>query len=260
MVLQKINFKIYHLVIESLTIFSSCNSSHRTIAAILILTSSNLVAFISFDRCLHLVKLNNYKMTCKRLFVGILCSWLPPLLTPTLRLLKDRELLYSVAFNVELFGSLIVVMFFYLVIVLSLRRHAHQHSSLVQQSYVNNQKRATRTVAVILLFYILMNLPITVNRALVIVGGMSEDFVAKSYVIGSVLFVNSSVVNPLVYCLQTPSLRRKFLALFVCGNVRNDRPHHDTTFTVTPSDPVPPSPSLSNTVRPVNISSSETNF
>jgi len=210
----------------------------RTIAAILILTSSNIVGFISFDRCLHLLKLSNYKLSPPKLYGGILCCWLIPALTPVLRFIHDdKEYAYSIAFNVELFGSLFIIFVFYFIIMMSLRRYARNHSSLVQQSYMENQKRATRTVAIILLFYILMNLPITVNRVFVIVGGMENDVLAKSYVIGSIFFVNSSVVNPVVYCLQTPLLRRKFVELFVRYE-KNSRPHHDTTFTLTPGDSV----------------------
>ena len=169
-------------------------------STILVIGSANTTAAISVDRCLHIVKLSNYQMSKKITFTIIGTCWMIPILTSIVRLLPNGKVIYRMTVNIELTCILAINICFYGVIVFVLNRYTKQHSNELSNCYVQNQRRAARTVVAIVTVFILMNLPLVINFYLYISKQYSVNFIAKSYVFGDYFAVSNSVVNPLIYC------------------------------------------------------------
>ena len=104
----------------------------------------------------------------------------------------------------------------------ALNRYTKQHSNELSNCYVQNQRRAARTVVAIVTVFILMNLPLVINFYLYISKQYSVNFIARSYVFGDYFAVSNSVVNPLIYCYHTPSLRKHILELLRVKEIRRE--------------------------------------
>ena len=85
---------------------------------------------------------------------------------------------------------------------------------MLNREYLENQRRAARTVVLLITVYVLMNFPMLLSSYIGIAGGYPIVTVAKSVIFG-VLFADlNAAVNPLVYYYRTPQLREHIKKLF----------------------------------------------
>jgi len=182
--------------------------------------TSITMAFISYDRYLHIRRLQHYKMSKKFLCMGLIICWFAPIAISSLYLPVvhfKRFAVYveivSMVFSLTILAAIIIP---YGGILVVLRRHTNLLSGdlAARIAFTENQRRAGRTVAIIVTVYLLMNGPAIINE--VIMYSYELDMIC-----GFLVMANSSV-NPIIYFYQTPTLKKHAL-ICLGGNGRPGR-------------------------------------
>ena len=70
------------------------------------------------------------------------------------------------------------------------------------------ERKAVKTVFVILTVFVLTVIPVIIHNALNVSQAMDEEKLAKSYIIGMMLCVANSAINPVIYYFRTPYLKK----------------------------------------------------
>ena len=173
--------------------------------------STLTMAFISYDRYLHIRNLKNYKMNRRLLYGGLTLCWLAPIAISSLYLPNvhfKKSMIYveviSTAFSVLTLAAIIVP---YGGVLLVLRRQTSAASSghITKMLSTENQRKASRTVAIIVTVYLVMNGPAIINEVLLY--SYHLDMVC------AFLVMANSSVNPIIYFYQTPSLKKHAMML-----------------------------------------------
>ena len=186
----------------------------RYISTVLIGASTFNLGLISCDRCLHLIKLQDYKLEKKVLYPAIAFCWVVPILLPFLRKIGKTEHVYSV--TLITIGTIIltIIVVSYLGVIISLKAYAKRYSKRMRQTAILNEKRAGNTVVIIITLYIIMIVPVFLHFGLKSTKSFDKYFLAKSYNIGMILAIANSSINPMVYCYRTRPLRNCVHKLF----------------------------------------------
>ena len=207
----------------------------RYLSTALIGASTFTLGFISYDRCLHLVKLRKYKLEAKYLYPVLAICWLVPILLPFLRKINDSEQVYSATILTIGILVLVTVVVSYVGVIVSLRRFSNQCGSDIQQSSAENEKRASITVIIIITLYIFMLFPVFIHHGLNSSKLFDKYFIAKTYNITMLLAVANSSINPLIYCYRTMVLQKHIRQLFsdIFKRFRLTREHHSSSHAIT---------------------------
>ena len=197
-------------------IMNICMIEHirRYLSAILIGSSALTLGIISYDRYLHLVYLQNYRMSNLQLYILLVLSWSIPSLVPLLRFIEDNERTYSLIVSLSGVMVFLIIVISYANLLVALKRHRRHSDNKMYHSYMQNQHRAGRTVLIIITFYILMFLPTIIAFILYATEMFSVFALSESYVIGLFLSLANSAVNPLIYTYRTPELKKFTQKLF----------------------------------------------
>lgn len=188
------------------------NNIRRYCSAFFVMVSANVIGFISFDRYLHLLKLSNYKTSKSTVYTVLTLAWLLPGLTPLLRLYECTKILYSYMVSFQLLLILIMLIIIYSRVVVALNTYKKQSLS-VKHAYAINQSRASRTVVILIVLYITMDIPICIHFFMQLSRKFRMETLSITYTLGTALCVSNSSTNPLVYCYRTPKLRYYVLKL-----------------------------------------------
>lgn len=172
------------------------------LSTILVLTSDNIAAFISLDRCFHIRKFQDFTMKSRTMYMVLTLCWVIPIATLSVLLIDGPTLLVYLV-NVEVAITLLILITFYATLIFALHRFSARNESLKNDSYLRNQANATKTVIVIITLYILMKLPVLVSFLFVVTDRYSLAFRAKFYTIANFICISNSFVNPLVYGYRT---------------------------------------------------------
>jgi len=200
----------------------------RYLSAILIGASALTLGIISYDRYLHLVHLQNYRMTKFKLYILLFVSWLIPCLMPLLRLIDDNEITYSYMVSFSALAVFTIIVISYAKLMVALKRHGSHSDNELYRTYMKSQKRAGRTVLIIITFYIIMFLPTTVTFVLYATATVSSVVHSKIYVVGVFLLLANSAVNPVIYTYRTPELQKFTRQLFGLRS-KTERRRRETT-------------------------------
>lgn len=190
----------------------------RYFSTALIGASCMTLGFISYDRYLHLVKLQNYNMSKRTLYIGLIFCWTVPLLVPLFRKITDTEELYSAIIILIVSIILVTIIFSYFGVISALRRRKNDIVSRdpnISQSRTNYEYQAGVTVFIIITIYIIMVTPICLYFILKLTKLFDEKFLSKAYNFGIFLAVSNSAVNPLVYCYRTRSLKKYIVQIYL---------------------------------------------
>lgn len=181
---------------------ATVNTTRRYLSTMLVGASVLTIAFISYDRSLHLRLLNKYAMSQKKLYISLTTCWLVPALIPLLRKVDDSEAAYSATIVVIVVLILLGIIFCYGIIFRALRNHERG----VMTTYAN-ERWAAKTVCIILTVFAVTVIPISIHHGLNVAQALPPKILAKTYIIGMWLCVASSILNPIVYYFRTPSLK-----------------------------------------------------
>lgn len=179
--------------------------------------STITMAFISYDRYLHIRRLQNYKMGKKFLYTGLAVCWFAPVAISSLYLpvIHFKKFIYvevvSTIFSLFILAAIIIP---YAGILLVLRQHTTLSDNATRQMFTENQRRAGRTVAIIVTVYLLMNGPAIINEVLFVSPELNLTC--------AFLVMANSAVNPIIYFYQTPTLKKHALMLLGLSRLRDD--------------------------------------
>ena len=177
--------------------------------------SLSTVLAISVDRFLHALRLDRYELTTKKLVFGLLLFWAVPLIiTLSLALEHYWDGLPWLMLSFFLF-CLCGMIFAYIGMVLALAAHMRRAGdNTAMQAMIGNERQAVRTTLIIICACVLLNIPPVATIVLAFMGNSNNIFCATTVF---VLLANSAV-NPMIYCLRMPSIRKHVFFLFTkCG-------------------------------------------
>ena len=195
----------------------------RSLAALLIGVSALTVATISYDRYLHLTKLNNYYkyMTKRKAAVLIIFAWIVPALLPTLRISAETELPYNIAFPALMIIIFITLIVFYALILCSLKRRSAWRESSPRLE--KRQLQTMKTVITIITCFVVMGLPVILPVILMPLN-IDKETMSAIYVPALTLNMLNSSANPVIYYYRSPNIRRCAKKLFRLDTRRNHSP------------------------------------
>lgn len=172
------------------------------VSTMLVLTSDNITAFISFDRCLHITKLMRYDIRNKTFYQALAFCWLIPLATCiVLPLQLHKAFLYLV--NGQVWTIFVLLIMFYVTLLYYLQKYIRGDEIIETDIYIKDQKSATLTVIVIVTLYIAMRVPALVSFCFVMSNKHSLAFRTQFYSVANFICISNSFVNPLVYGCRT---------------------------------------------------------
>lgn len=182
------------------------------LSTVLLLASDYITAFISFDRCLHIIKLTEYNMENKTLYFVLTLCWLFPVLT-SLLIPAGLGQLFVYVVNGEVLVILLILALFYTTLLITLHRYTSQNESILNDSYIRDQTRTAKTIVIIVTLYIFMRVPILVSFFVIMVHPHNLDFNTEFYIICYMLCISNSLMNPVIYGYRT--LREYIRKLYI---------------------------------------------
>lgn len=200
---------VAQLLKEELSTHCRLEMLRRFLSTFFIGASVFTLGLISYDRCLHLTKLQDYNMTIRKSNIFIFFCWFIPFLIPFLKVVGETESLYYAAVIILLVISLTVMSGCYILIIWALHKHGKlQTDKIMTKKSKGRRLRAGRTVVIILSCFMLMVLPVNVHLMTSILDkNKSRSEVAVGYIIQMALCLLNSVVNPIIYYFRTPNLK-----------------------------------------------------
>ena len=180
--------------------------SRVCLSTIFSLASDYLAAFISVDRCLHILNLYNYELKKRTVSIALLLCWLCPMGSSLLCLFRYHEVFVYVI-NIEVWSLLLVILLFYSILIVTLRQYTVRRVSILDDNYQRNQREATHTVVIIVALYVLMRLPVMVSFLVTSNSHHSNMFKTKLYAVANLVSLSNSALNPVLYGYRTSFLR-----------------------------------------------------
>lgn len=189
-------------------------------APILIGVSTYIMAFISYDRYLHLRQLQDYHMSNKKLYSVMFGCWSAAIVIPMVRLADSIEArtIYSILVIVNGVLILLTLLTSY-VVLLAMLRIRQTSSRFTNIHQIKNERQAAKTIILIISLYVMMLIPLLIYHGLYTIDDNLE-LRAKTYIVGMVLAIGNSTINPVIYCYKTPPLRKHVKKLL---GIRPDR-------------------------------------
>ena len=201
------------LLVTSVSLNCTVEQVRRSLAAVLVGASALTVATISYDRYLHLTKLNNYYkyMTKQKVTGFLILAWLVPGSLPIIRMRLNTEKAYVSIFTTLMLSIFVVLIVFYALTLSSLRERAawRQKSAQIERQ----QMRTVKTVITIITCYVVMGLPITIPIILMHVN-IPQTTMNTVYVSTLTLNMLNSTANPIIYYYRNRSIRKSARKLF----------------------------------------------
>ena len=175
------------------------------------------VVFLAVDRALRIRKLNDYKLPEKVLNGVFVLIWLFSLASCAGPFIDVGGPTYGILVGIGAAATVLSICVSYLCLIIFLRRHRTQDTSeQIQNSLVEREKKAAKTVAIIITCYVATLLPGAFGAVLYAGMVIGVDRVGESVGIVCV-FLNlcNSVINPVIYVCRMSKLRNSLKRL-VC--------------------------------------------
>ena len=195
----------------------NCSAQHARIflATVFVGASVGSVGFISADRAHHLIKLQNYNMKNTTFYSVLLLCWTVPIVIPVIGFFTSDKIYSMLIFLVGILVILIVIIS-YAALVWALQMHRDNAcSENLDEEYVSNQTSAAKTAILIVTCYTLMLLPLFIEKIMYaskFEWGREEER-AIFINISVLLCIANSSVNPYIYCIRIPSIRKHLVKL-----------------------------------------------
>ena len=194
----------------------SLDQVRRYLSVLLIGSSAFTIGAVSYDRYLHMTKLQNYNlhMTQRKMSIILAISWLTPAIIPIFRKIDESEALYSAIIVVYVCLMLGILAFCYVFTLIALKGKSRWRTSEPQTAH--RQVRATKTVIILLTCHVAASLPIMTYHIIHVTDTnhrVSQETRSGLYVCGQTVAMFNSSINPLIYYLRNPTMRRCLLKL-----------------------------------------------
>jgi len=189
---------------------------------VVVVLSLLTVVYISLDRFAHVYYLQSYNVSRRKLLIGLVAFLLTPfLLFSIVRGVVNRmhgrsvgRLAGRVSASVFLALCMFSIACAYSGIVILLRRHAAAASDHLRKKNIENQRRASKTSLLIVVAVVVMNTPALIYCILLVTGAETSSLFCT---ITLATLFGSSPINPVVYFLRMPQVKRHVLLLLGCS-------------------------------------------
>lgn len=166
------------------------------------------LSLLSFDRCLHMVRLKKYKMCYSAVFSALIPCWVLPMSIPLLCMVRENGSNYFAVILVFGTTMIVAINLSYIGLLYSLRKlySLGKKQKNIDMLYIENEKHAGVTVFLAVTAFIVLMIPGFNYYALCSIGTYQKVTLAKSYVIGVFSTLLTSAVVPFMYIIRTPPL------------------------------------------------------
>ena len=218
---------VAQLVSESLRNNCTFNKAREYLLILLISSSTSSIALISYDRYLHMTRIQNYGqfMSKRKVAVLITVGWalpavmgaLPGLIT---NILKYAQIALAVYFSLCFLGIVV----FYSYIVKFIRKMEkdmadNQAQDKIQKRRISNEIRVSKVAASILACFLITVIPGAISAYVFgieafhkgIVGLKETSIESFCRTVVMTLAMANSAINPFVYYLRDPKFRKSLL-------------------------------------------------
>lgn len=177
-----------------------------------VIFSLSTVMLISFDRFCHVYFLENYNLTKTKMCIALFCCWIAPVVFIIILMSEvNIGMAGGVFAMVYFFACILAMIFAHIATVIVLKKHASNSYYAMQQDMIESQRKAVKTVLIIVVTFTAMNIPPILSSALSLMGVYSGKLCAITFFV----MLANSAVNPLIYCFRIPTMKEKVLELFM---------------------------------------------
>lgn len=169
--------------------------------------SLGTIMIISIDHLLHIHFLDRYRPSKKEMCIVLLMCWIAPIVFMFVGVVgRTGALLSVVLFSIYI----IVIVSAYIIITFILRDHSSLVNSEIRGIYKDSERKVANTLLLIIVSFILFNIPSIMYLATVFQGIQSPKFCIVTLI--SILL--SSIIIPVIYYTRIPVIRDHILKLF----------------------------------------------
>ena len=202
-----------HLLNEDILHNCTSDAVRRYAGAALCGISAFTIGSISYDRYLHMTKLNNYNMfmSSKKSWIFISVSWILPGIVPASRFIAEK--IYVSIFVSFMTVNFLILFVCYIMILSALRSKSEWR--VRSRKLYEQQMKTFKTVMVLLTCFTLMNFPIVIPLIMTAIDdNIKKDTVGAVFITGITLVNLNSAINPVIYYFRNQQFRQKALRLF----------------------------------------------
>lgn len=169
-------------------------------------SSALSLAFMCYDRYLHLTKLENHQLGTMKSYIVILSCWLFPLLLIVIGVVEFDVLNVAIALLATIVPIILLISWCFLLI--GLHRHSLHRANKMLPTGMANERRPGWTIVVILTCYLLTLVPHIISFSLYLTGNYDEVLESKCFILATTFVVLRAIINPVTYFFNTPSINR----------------------------------------------------
>ena len=189
--------------------------ARRYFATVFMGASAFSVGFVSLDRASLLINLQNYEMSNEKLYISLLMCWIVPLLVPLVGMISDKK--FSTAIIILYILVVLAVSISYAALIMSMRKHRRTLNNEMTAIFINTERKAVKTVLVIISSHFIMIFPMLIVELLYSAGYFDNRDILerpKGAILTTLLCTGNSIINPAIYCNRISTLRDHVLKLF----------------------------------------------
>ena len=201
------------------------NLIRRGFSVILIGASISSIAFISYDRYIHLSKTKNYtqNMTLRKITLLLFMVWFIPIVMPLIRVLGNDETVYGTMILFYSPSNFIIMMVCYICIIKIVKAKEQKllrHNEFGRRRTMRGTRyhvQAAKVVLIIIICFFVTTMPISIYMG---VSGiqliMSKEIVGFSgqtretlYAFAMTSAMVGSALNPIIYYARNPGFKER---------------------------------------------------
>ena len=199
------------------------NSIRRIFSVVLIGASISSIAFISYDRYIHLSKTQNYNrnMTPRKIAMLLFIVWLVPIFMPFLRLMGKDERAYGSFVFFYVLSNFVIMLVCYICIIKLVRekeKNMNRHIELGKCREARGTSyhvQAARVVTIIILCFFIATTPISISMGMsglqLILSKAITGFSGRNgeifYAFAMTSAMVNSAINPIIYYARNPGFK-----------------------------------------------------
>lgn len=186
----------------------------RVFGVIIMGASLTSIALMTIDRSRHLTKLKGYTMQNKWLYGGLVICWLFPLGAALVGTISDG--VHSAIVATCGVSLIVVILACYAMVIMALKRHRRSTLDKKNSVYMNNERKAAKTVIIIITCFLLMLLPLFIEKGLFSFKVLTDDTpgASQAHMFTILLYISNSCVNPIIYTSRLPAMRKFTMVFF----------------------------------------------
>lgn len=180
----------------------------RGFSVVLMGASLTSIVMLTIDRYKNLTNMRNYTMQKKWLFIGLSICWCLPILGAFLGTISNR--VHSAIVSIVGVCVIIVILVCYVMVIIALKRHRINSLNKRNPIYMKNERKAAETVIIIITCFLLMLLPLFIEKGLASFKVLTKNTPTASltHMFAISLYIANGMINPIIYAGRLPSIKK----------------------------------------------------